>query len=146
MTTGRINQVAAFCWAGPGFTFPSKGKAGPSSLQSARRHSKLSASAVRWIPRPPLPAAGRTGMHLLSCPHCIAPCPDGLVSKLLDLSFQDHPWLPSPAAYRQEASTGWPHSAALQVSLQGRFAPLRPIHTHGVSIQVPPLCSTAKDG
>jgi hypothetical protein len=31
---------------------------------------------VRWIPRPPLPAAGRTGIHLLSCPHCIAPCPE----------------------------------------------------------------------
>jgi hypothetical protein len=102
---------------------------------------------VRWVPPLPLPAAGRTGSHLLSCPYCIAPCPDGLVSKVWDpLSKEEDPELPSPGAYRQEASRGGPHRRALQVSLQGRFAPLRPIHTHGVSIQVPPLCSTAKDG
>ena len=151
MTTGRINQVAAFCWAGPGLSFHSKGKVGPSSLQSAVRHSKLSASAVQWIPPLPPPAAGRTGIHLLSCPHCIAPRPERARIEALGPVhiLNSIPELPSPGASRQEASRGRSLSGLRQRGLsrepcKAGSLHYAPIHTHGVSIQVPPLPSTAR--
>jgi hypothetical protein len=115
------------------------------------RHSKLSASAVRWVPPIPLPAAGRTGSHLLSCPHCIAPRPErariealGSVLYLNNDPRASKPGGISPRSLQRMLPFWLSPAGALPGGLQGRFAPLRPIHTHGVSIQVPPLPSTAR--
>jgi hypothetical protein len=100
MTTGRINQVAAFCWdnrVSPSFD----GKAGrpafkvsedTRSFQRALYSGSLSSQAC---------AGRKHTVHLLSFPQCTVPYLEGSCR-----SSRLCPSLPNPEACRQEASRG----------------------------------------